>query len=77
MTLKTLLDVKQGEEVTIKGLNSDVGVDLRRYLLGMGLVKGAKIKKEKIAPLGDPIKFKLKDYLICLRKEEAKQIEVE
>ena len=43
----------------------------------MGLVKGAKIKKEKIAPLGDPIKFKLKDCLICLRKEEAKQIEVE
>lgn len=74
---KTLLDLQQGEEVTIRGLNPDIEVDLRRYLLGMGLVKGAKIKKEKIAPLGDPIIFKLKDYLICLRKEEAKQIEVE
>lgn len=77
MSSKTLLEINPGDEVTIKGLGADVDTELRRHLLGMGLVKGAKIKKEKIAPLGDPIKFKIKGYLICLRKEEAKLIEVE
>lgn len=77
MASKTLYDIKKGDEVIIKGLNSDISVELRRHLLGMGLVKGAKIKREEIAPLGDPIKFKIKGYSVCLRGDEAKLIEVE
>ena len=77
METKTLLDAQPGEEVIIKSLNEDGDVDLRRHLLGMGFVKGSKIKMERIAPLGDPIKFKIKGYSVCLRKEEAKNIEIE
>ncbi len=77
MSEKTLLDAKAGEEVTIKALNNDGDADLRRHLLGMGFVKGSKIKMEKVAPLGDPIKFKVKGYSVCLRKDEAKNIEIE
>lgn len=77
MTAKTLVDAKQGEEVTIKALTHDGNTDLRRHLLGMGFVKGSTIKMEKIAPLGDPIKFKIKGYSVCLRKEEAKNILIE
>lgn len=77
METKTLLDAQPGEEVIIKSLNEEGDVDLRRHLLGMGFVKGSKIKMERIAPLGDPIKFKIKGYSVCLRKEEAKNIEIE
>ncbi|MCF0226353.1 MAG: ferrous iron transport protein A [Methanobrevibacter sp.] len=77
METKTLLNVKPGEEATIKSLKHDGDDDLRRHLLGMGFVKGAKIKVEKVAPLGDPIKFKIKGYSVCLRKDEAKNIEVQ
>lgn len=74
---RVLLDAKPGEEVTIKSLNQKTDDELRRHLLGMGFVKGSKIKLEKVAPLGDPVEFKIKGYSVCLRKEEAKNIEIE
>jgi len=76
MASKTLIDLKPGEEGTILSYNNIGDEDLKRHLLSMGFVKGSKIKMEKVAPLGDPIKFQIKGYSICLRKEEAKNIEV-
>ena len=52
-------------------------VSLRRHLLGMGFVKGAEITIKKVATLGDPIEMSIKGYDVCLRKDEAKYIEVE
>ena len=43
----------------------------------MGFVKGAELKIKKVATLGDPIELSVKGYDICLRKEEAENIEVE
>ena len=57
--------------------HNDGDVDLRRHLLGMGFVKGAKITVKKVATLGDPIEMNIKGYDVCLRKDEAKNIEVE
>ncbi|GAA5819732.1 MAG: ferrous iron transport protein A [Methanobrevibacter sp. CfCl-M3] len=81
--IKTLNQLKVGEEGIIVAYNNNGepklrnnGNQLKRHLLGMGFVKGAKIKLEKVAPLGDPIKIKIKGYSISLRKSEAKNIEV-
>ena len=64
--MKTLKDVKPGETVTLVKYHEtgDVG-------------KGAKITVKKVATLGDPIEMSVKGYDICLRKEEAGNIEVE
>ena len=43
----------------------------------MCVVKGAKITVKKVATLGDPIEMSVKGYDVCLRKEEAENIEVE
>jgi len=51
--------------------------EVKRRLLDMGLVKGTNIKVERVAPLGDPIEIRVKGYMLSLRKEEAKNIEVE
>ena len=74
---KTLKDVKPGETVTLVKYHNDGDVDLRRHLLGMGFVKGAKFTVKKVATLGDPIEMNIKGYDVCLRKDEAENIEVE
>ncbi|MDR2873534.1 MAG: ferrous iron transport protein A [Methanobrevibacter sp.] len=74
--IKNLNELKAGEEGTIVSYNGYGGTELKKHLLGMGFVKGSKIKLEKVAPLGDPIKLKIKGYSISLRKNEAKNIEV-
>ena len=66
--VKSLLDVNAGDEVTIVKYNDGGNTDLKRHLLGMGFVRGSKIKIQKVAPLGDPIVFKIKGYYVCLRK---------
>ena len=73
--MKTLKDAKPGETVTLVRYHETGDVDLRRHLLGMGFVKGAQIKIKKVATLGDPIEMSVKGYDICLRKEEAKNMD--
>lgn len=50
---------------------------IRRHLLDMGVTRGVEITIKKIAPMGDPIDISLRDYELCIRKEDLKKIEVE
>lgn len=70
-------EMKKGDKGILISYNNQGDIELKRHLLGMGFVKGSEIELEKVAPLGDPIELKIKGYSICLRKEEAKNIEVE
>ena len=49
---------------------------LRRRLAEMGIVRGELIRAERVAPLGDPIAFRVKGYTLSLRRADAAQIEV-
>ena len=50
---------------------------LRCRLLDMGLIPQTKVKVTKVAPLGDPMELFLRGYVLTLRKEDARSIEVE
>ncbi len=50
---------------------------LKRRIMDMGVTKGVTIQVRKVAPLGDPIEVTVRGYELSLRKEEAKNIEVE
>ncbi len=50
---------------------------LRGRLLDMGLIPKTKVTIRNIAPLGDPIEIRLRDYTLTLRREDAEKIEVE
>ena len=50
---------------------------VRKRLMEMGLVKGAEIIVEKVAPLGDPVELVVKGYHLSLRKDEACNVIVE
>ena len=50
---------------------------LLQKLLDMGFINGAVVEAIRLAPLLDPIEFKIQDCLISLRKSEATLVEVE
>ena len=75
--LKRLSELKSGESGVLASYGDGGDLELKRHLLGMGFVKGADVQVEKVAPLGDPMQIKVKGYSVCLRKEEAKNIDIE
>lgn len=46
----------------------------RRRFLEMGFVKGELIKVERVAPLGDPVQYRVKGYHLSLRRSDAAKI---
>ena len=48
--------------------------ELRRRLLEMGFCNGARVELVRRAPLGDPIEFRLRGYLLSLRNEQAQHV---
>ncbi len=49
----------------------------RQRLLEMGFIRGARLRVEKLAPLGDPMELVIKGYHLSLRREESACILVE
>ncbi|HHX52337.1 MAG TPA: ferrous iron transport protein A [Erysipelothrix sp.] len=64
-----------GQPVFILKINGEKHI--RRRLMDMGLTKKQIIVIKKVAPLGDPIEIRVRGYELSLRKEDAKNIDVE
>ncbi len=71
----TLDKIKDGEKAVITKVNG-AGI-LRCRLLDMGLIPKTPVMIVKRAPMGDPIEIRLRGYELTIRKDEAKNIEVE
>jgi len=72
--MTTTLDLlKENESGTIQQINDD---DLALQLLTMGFILGEVIKIERIAPLKDPILITSGVNYICIRKADAKKINI-
>ena len=71
----TLKEVKPGNSVTIRRLNSTWPV--KKKLMDMGLTKNTEVYIRKVAPLGDPIELTVRGYELSIRKADAALIEVE
>jgi len=72
----SLGELKVNDSGRITGL-SDTNKAYRHKLLSMGLTRGTEFSITRIAPLGDPIEIKIKDYNLSLRKDEACAVLVE
>ena len=70
-----LCDLKNGEKAKIVKIGK-IG-ELKKRLVDMGITAGEIIKLERNAPLGDPQEYIIKTTGIAIRKEDAKNIEVE
>jgi len=71
-----LSELKVGQRARVLKLNETNKV-IKRHLLDMGITRGVEITIKKVAPMGDPIDLQLRDYELCLRKEDLTKIEVE
>ena len=72
--MKTLKDVKVGENVTVVKLHGDGPV--KRRIMDMGITKGVAVYVRKVAPLGDPMELNVRGYELSVRKADAEMIEV-
>lgn len=74
MTAKKMSEMVIGEVGTVLSIKGRGNIQHR--LIDMGVVKGTKVFVVKVAPLGDPIEIKVKNFELSLRKNEAAMIEV-
>ncbi|MEA3460215.1 MAG: ferrous iron transport protein A [Chloroflexota bacterium] len=70
--LSALKPGQKGKIVKVSGSGA-----VHRRILDMGVVPGAEIEVERVAPLADPVEFKLLGYHLSLRKDEARNVRVE
>ncbi len=70
--LSQLMPAESGRIIRVGG-----GGEIRRRLLDMGVVPGAAVTVQRVAPLGDPVEIRVKGYDLALRKQEAEKVQVE
>ena len=75
MVIKPLSELEPQEKGRIVKVGGRRGI--RRRLLDMGVVTGAMVEVQRVAPLGDPVEVRVKGYDLALRLEEAENIQVE
>ena len=71
----TLTDIKPGATCTEVKLRDEGAT--RRRIMDMGITKGAQIRVDKVAPLGDPVDLTVRGYHLSLRKSDLDKIEVQ
>jgi len=73
--MKTLRDARIGDTVKVKKLHGEGAV--KRRIMDMGITKGVEVFIRKVAPLGDPVEVKVRNYELSIRKADAEMIEIE
>lgn len=72
---RTLDQLTPGQKARVKKVGGQGAV--RRRLMDMGMVSGIEVELVKAAPLGDPLEYRLRGYLLSLRKAEARAIQID
>jgi Fe2+ transport system protein FeoA len=64
--LSLLQPGEQGEVAQVQAQGQ-----VRQRLLEMGFIRGALLRVEKLAPMGDPMELVIKGYHLSLRRDES------
>jgi len=72
LRITTLKELNPGEQGIIESISGSSAV--KRRIKDMGVTNGSVIEVIRVAPMGDPIEVKVKDYYLSLRKDEAADI---
>jgi Fe2+ transport system protein FeoA len=71
---RSILDLPLGEHAEIASI--DCERRLSRRLMEMGLLPGTEVRVVRVAPLGDPIELRVRNYSLSVRRAEAARIAV-
>jgi ferrous iron transport protein A len=72
--MPSLDQLRVGQQGVIEAVRGED--NLVQRLLEMGVLEGEPIEVVRVAPLGDPIEVRLRDYRLSLRRSEAARIAV-
>ena len=73
----SLSDLRLGATGRVVGLVEDTAsAPIIRRLSNLGFVPGRVVTPLRRAPLGDPVVYRVADYELCLRRHEARLIQV-
>ncbi len=50
---------------------------IARRLMELGLVPGTRVRLTRVAPLGDPIELRVRNYALSIRRADALAIEID
>ena len=70
----TLKELKTSESAVIEAVGGEGA--LRQHFLDMGVIPGAVVTLEKLAPMGDPMELRIHGYSLTLRLADADNITV-
>ena len=70
----TLRELKPSETAIVETVGGEGA--LRQHFLDMGVIPGAEMTLEKLAPMGDPMEFRIHGYELTLRVADADKITV-
>lgn len=68
--------MQPGETARVIGFNSGER-GYRQRLLAMGMTPGAVFSLTRVAPLGDPLEIRVRNFTLTLRRDEAAIIKAE
>ncbi|MFF8925938.1 ferrous iron transport protein A [Streptomyces longwoodensis] len=68
---QTLADMVPGTRITVVAVVVDGAPDVARRLADLGFTPGTLVEVVRRAPLRDPVVYRVKDYEVCLRREQA------
>ncbi len=71
---RSLLDLPLGQHAEIASIECERR--LSRRLMEMGLLPGTRVRVVRVAPLGDPIELRVRNYSLSVRRAEAAKIAV-
>jgi Fe2+ transport system protein FeoA len=64
-----LSELQPGSRGVVQKVNARGAI--RHKLVEMGFIRGAELRVERLAPLGDPMELVIKGYHLTLRREES------
>ena len=70
--MSSLDQLRVGDRCRVAAVQGDDALVQR--LLEMGLLEGEEVEVTNVAPLGDPIEIRLRDYRLSLRRREAARV---
>ncbi|MEG8105845.1 MULTISPECIES: FeoA family protein [Actinomyces] len=77
-THTSLSDLRPGTSGRVIGLQENTADDpIVNRLSNLGFVPGRTVTPLRRAPLGDPVVYRVADYELCLRRQEARMVQVE
>lgn len=72
----TLAELRIGEKAKILGFNPG-NQAYQQKLMAMGLVPETEFELIRVAPWGDPVEIKVRDFFLCLRQSESRILKLE